>query len=106
MSKPEKPHQISGYILTRGGKSGKKVHLASAGGSSSLCGHWYRHATHHFACSASALPLCSKCFGEGVTVEEAVAKLKRMNDHIEETNARYRAEWEQAKLEADDAPSS
>lgn len=53
------------FILTRGGRTGKKVHLASANSSSTRCGHWTKFQMRHFKVTAAAaeqIGACSKCF--------------------------------------------
>ncbi len=64
-------------VLTRGGRTGTKVHLASNGGSGSYCGHWFKaHISHFQICDDTPLNrakyhrnLCTKCFSE-----KAIAK--------------------------------
>lgn len=52
-------------ILTRGGRTGKKAHLAATDSSSTRCGHWTKFQMRNFKVSpytASTLTACSKCF--------------------------------------------
>ncbi len=59
-------------ILTRGGRTGRKIHLASDGGSGSYCGHWFKAHTSHFKVADDTPEnrakyhrhLCTKCFSE------------------------------------------
>jgi len=59
-------------ILVRGGRTGRKVHRASSGGSGSDCGHWFKAHTSHFKICDDSLEnrakyhrnLCTKCFSE------------------------------------------
>ena len=70
-------------ILVRGGRTGRKVHRASSGGSGSDCGHWFKAHTSHFKISDDTLAnrakyhrtLCTKCFGEG-----AIARAKAFSN--------------------------
>lgn len=52
-------------IATRGGRTGKKIHLSIAGGSGAFCGHWYRYGAQHFKVNPATVRdehLCEKCF--------------------------------------------
>jgi hypothetical protein len=52
-------------ILSRGGRTGAKVHLATPGSSSTACGHWTKFQMSNFKLSperAEQLTACSKCF--------------------------------------------
>lgn len=59
-------------ILVRGGRTGRKIHLASDGGSGSYCGHWFKAHTSHFKVADDTPEnrakyhrnLCTKCFSE------------------------------------------
>jgi hypothetical protein len=70
-------------ILVRGGRSGRKIHLASDGGSGSYCGHWFKAHTSHFKVADDTEEnrakyhrnLCTKCFGEN-SIARAVANSK------------------------------
>lgn len=58
--------RTSQQIFTRGGRTGKKVHTATAGSSCLGCGHWTRHNVGHFqvtAAQADQMQRCEKCFG-------------------------------------------
>ncbi len=69
-------------ILVRGGRTGRKVHTASNGGSGSDCGHWFKAHTSHFKIADDTLEnrakyhrhLCEKCFSE-----TAIAKAKALS---------------------------
>lgn len=63
------------WMIVRGGRTGRKLHLASRGKSSLRCGHWTKHNVAAFRVTAAsdenveryrtthAKHLCEKCFG-------------------------------------------
>jgi hypothetical protein len=53
-------------IFCKGGKTGRKAHLASAGSSCLSCGHWCKYLVSNWkltAQQADQLERCEKCFG-------------------------------------------
>jgi hypothetical protein len=56
----------SRYIVCRGGRSGKKIHLAAKGSTVLNCGKWLKTSVTHFEISktyrAPLGQLCEKCF--------------------------------------------
>ncbi len=71
-AKTHGPNQEFKNILVRGGRTGRKIHLASDGGSGSYCGHWFKAHTSHFKVADDTPEnrtryvrnLCTKCFSE------------------------------------------
>jgi len=71
-AKTHGPNDEFKNILVRGGRTGRKIHLASDGGSGSYCGHWFKAHTSHFKVSDDTPEnrakyhrnLCTKCFSE------------------------------------------
>lgn len=55
-------------IFTRGGRTGRKVHLSTPTSSVLGCGHWTKHSNRHFRLDDSqvrarpAADFCEKCF--------------------------------------------
>ena len=64
--------KYDGAILCKGGRTGRKVHMANPGSSVTSCGHWMKHLAVHFKVDDDSLAnrqahkphLCERCFGK------------------------------------------